>query len=146
MTVLSYIPWNIKVTGRCALMVDMATNYNEYPDSDSEFSIIRDFLYILAVMNQYSVTPDVPPVEAERLLRLALFSKLLYLPASGDDPASLVKRRTELASNLRENRKKGVVPVFVSFLSFVFSLGLTTDLAFSEIGTNQIATISPSGF
>ena len=102
-----------QVTGKCALMVDMATKYNEYPDSDSEFSIMRDCLYILASMNQYSVTPGVPPVEAERLLRLALFSNLLHLPASRDDPASLVKRRTDLASNLREDRKK---PGFRFFL------------------------------
>ncbi|KAL8876837.1 MAG: hypothetical protein Q9198_005032 [Flavoplaca austrocitrina] len=144
--VLSYILWNIKVTGKCALMVDMATKYNEYPDSDSEFSIMRDSLYILAIMNQYSVTPGVPPVEAERLLRLALFSNLLHLPASRDDPASLVKRRTDLASNLREDRKKGVVPAFVSFLWFVFSLGLTIDLAFSDIGTNQTAHNLAIGF
>ncbi|KAL9034411.1 MAG: hypothetical protein Q9180_005423 [Flavoplaca navasiana] len=144
--VLSYILWNIKVTGKCALMVDMATKYNEYPDSDSEFSIMRDSLYILAIMNQYSVTPGVPPVEAERLLRLALFSNILRLPASRDDPASLVKRRTELASNLREDRKKGVVPVFVSFLWFVFSLGLTIDLAFTDIGTNQTAHNLAIGF
>ncbi|KAL8887976.1 MAG: hypothetical protein Q9205_006270 [Flavoplaca limonia] len=144
--VLSYILWNIKVTGKCALMVDMATKYNEYPDSGSEFSIMRDSLYILAIMNQYSVTPGVPPVEAERLLRLALFSNLLHLPVSRDDPASLVNKRTELASNLREDRKKGVVPVFVSFLWFVFSLGLTIDLAFSDIGTNQTAHNLAIGF
>ncbi|KAL8765755.1 MAG: hypothetical protein Q9209_007262 [Squamulea sp. 1 TL-2023] len=144
--VLSYILWNIKVTGKCALMVDMATKYDEYPASDSEFSIMRDSLYILAIMNQYSVSPGMPPVEGERLLRLALFSNLLPLPASRNDRTSLVKRRVELATNLREDRKKGVVPVFVSFLWFVFSLGLSIDLAFSDIGTNQTAHNLAIGF
>ncbi|KAL8799579.1 MAG: hypothetical protein Q9182_005790 [Xanthomendoza sp. 2 TL-2023] len=144
--VLSYILWNIKVTGKCALMVDMATKYDEYPASDSEFSHMRDSLYILAIMNQYSVAPGIPPVEAERLLRLALFSNLLRLPESPNDPTSLVKRRIELASNLREDRKKGVIPVFVSFLWFVFSLGLSIDLAFTDIGTNQTAHNLAIGF
>ncbi len=49
---LSYLFWNIKVTGKCALMVDMATRYEEYPSEDSEFSLMRDSLFILCVMNQ----------------------------------------------------------------------------------------------
>ncbi|KAL8724931.1 MAG: hypothetical protein Q9181_006613 [Wetmoreana brouardii] len=82
-----------------------------------------------------------PPVEAERLLRLALFSNLLPLPESGNDKMSLVNRRIELANNLRENRKKGVVPIFVSFL-----LGLSIDLAFTDIGTNETAHNLAIGF
>ncbi|KAL8964433.1 MAG: hypothetical protein Q9183_004450 [Haloplaca sp. 2 TL-2023] len=142
----SYILWNVKVTGKCALMVDMATRYDEYPSADSDFSLMRDSFFILAIMNQYTVNPTMPPVEAERLLRLALFSNLIRLPDSGDDKAGLVKRRTLLANNLRENRKKGVVPVFVSFLWFVFSLGLSIDLAFTDIGSNQIAHNLAIGF
>lgn len=49
---LSYLFWNIKVTGKCALMVDMATKYDEYPAEGSEFSLMRDSLFILCVMNQ----------------------------------------------------------------------------------------------
>ena len=143
---LSYILWNVKVTGKCALMVDIATRYDEYPSAKSDFSLMRDSLFILAIMNQYTVNPTMPPVEAERLLRLALLSNLLRLPDSRDDKASLVKRRTLLANNLRENRKKGVVPVFVSFLWFVFSLGLSIDLAFTDIGSNQIAHNLAIGF
>lgn len=57
---LSYTLWNIKVTSKCALMVDMATKY-EYipglydevaPGQRSQFSQIRDSMYILSVMNQ----------------------------------------------------------------------------------------------
>ena len=33
-------------------MADMATPYNEVPDSDSQFAQIRDSLYLLSVMNQ----------------------------------------------------------------------------------------------
>ena len=49
---ISYTFWNIGVIGRCALMVDMATPYDEVPDPGSHFAQIRDSLYLLSVMNQ----------------------------------------------------------------------------------------------
>lgn len=57
---LSYTLWNIKVTSKCALMVDMATNYEHIPGlydegapgQLSQFAQIRDSMYILSVMNQ----------------------------------------------------------------------------------------------
>lgn len=57
---LSYTLWNIKVTSKCALMVDMATKYEnipglydeEAPGQRSQFAQIRDSMYILSVMNQ----------------------------------------------------------------------------------------------
>lgn len=52
MASLSYVLWNIKVTSKCALMVDMATMYDEVPDQGSQFAQIRDSFYILSVMNQ----------------------------------------------------------------------------------------------
>lgn len=86
-----------------------------------------------------SPQPCLPPIEAEQLLRLALFSNLLSLGGSTDCQESLVKRRTEMAQNFREGRKKGVVPVFISFLWFVFALVLSIQLAFNDIGTNETA-------
>lgn len=86
-----------------------------------------------------SVKPELPPIEAERLLRLALFSNMLQLPHAEDGEKDLLKRRTKLARDLREGRKKGVVPVFVSFLWFVFALALTIQLAFGSLGNNQTA-------
>ena len=49
---MSYVFWNIRVTGRCAMILDMATPYNVVPGPDSQFAQIRDSLYLLAVMNQ----------------------------------------------------------------------------------------------
>ena len=49
---MSYIFWNIKVTSKCAVMVDMASKYHEYPPDGSEFSMMRDSIYILSIMNQ----------------------------------------------------------------------------------------------
>lgn len=49
---ISYVLWNIKITGKCAMMVDMATPYDKIPGEDSQFAQMRDSLYILSVMNQ----------------------------------------------------------------------------------------------
>lgn len=86
-----------------------------------------------------SPKPSLPPIEAECLLRLALFSNLLSLGGPTGCQKSLVERRTEMAQQFREGRKKGVVPVFISFLWFVFALVLSIQLAFSDIGANETA-------
>ena len=52
---------------------------------------------------------------------------------------NIVARRRELARALREGRKKGVIPVFISFLWFVFALGLSIELAYDDIGANSTA-------
>ncbi|CAF9941663.1 MAG: hypothetical protein HETSPECPRED_003845 [Heterodermia speciosa] len=124
----------------------MATKYDDFPSETSEFSFMRDSLFILCVMNQYSVKPELPPIEAERLLRLALFSNMLQLPHAEDGEKDLLRRRTKLARDLREGRKKGVVPVFVSFLWFVFALALSIQLAFGSLGNNQTAHNLAIGF
>ncbi|KAL9613821.1 MAG: hypothetical protein Q9167_001668 [Letrouitia subvulpina] len=54
-------------------------------------------------------------------------------------PSIEADRRAELAQNFREGRKKGVVPVFISFLWFVFALALTVQLSFGDIGGNETA-------
>ena len=168
---MSYILWNIKVSSKCALMVDMATKYHEYPPEGSDFSFMRDSMYILCIMNQCkcarcplvcpltlnpplsalrqlfltepdrtdSPKPSLPPIESERLLRLALFSNLMQLSGSNEPRDNIVSRRTELARSLREGRKKGVIPVFISFLWFVFALALSIELAFDDIGGNKTA-------
>ena len=82
---------------------------------------------------------NIQPIEGESLLRIALFSNSLQLKGSTDARDSLLSRRTILAKNLREERKKGVIPVLVSFLVFVFALGLSIELAFNDVGGNATA-------
>ena len=36
----------------------MATKYNEYPPEDSDFAMMRDGIYMLAVMNQCEIVPS----------------------------------------------------------------------------------------
>ncbi len=119
---LSYIFWNIKVTAKCAMMVDMSVGYHERPGQDSDFAEIRNSLYILSVMNQYVVKPSLPGAVAEKLLRVALFSDSLRLPNSRK---SIVQHRTKLAALLRSGRRRGAVSVFITLMWFVFSLILS---------------------
>jgi hypothetical protein len=140
MSSLSNIFWNIKVTGKCALMVDMAVPFNEVPaDENSEFAQMRDAFYILAVMNQYEIKSHMPDIPAEKLLRIALFSDSLKLSHAEDDVDSLPKLRRSLAFDLRRGRRRGTVPVFISVGWFVFSLAISIQSAFGDIGVNAIA-------
>lgn len=99
-----------------------------------------------------SIKARMPAVEAEKLLRIALFSDTLRLSSkergtAPEDMASmgatsgsgLVHRRQALAQSLRENRKKGVVPVFVSVMWFLFSLSISIQASFGDLGNNHTA-------
>ena len=140
---LSYILWNIKVSGKCALLSDMSTFYNinlaklrmEGEQQMEDVLDMRDALYILGVMNQYTVKSQVNPEEAETLLRKALFADI---PLNGGR-TTLTKRRQKLALTLREGRKRGIVPVFVTLMWFMFALAISIEGAFSSLGENSTA-------
>ena len=156
---VSYVLWNIKVTGKCAMMVEMATKYDEFPDASSRFAQMRDSLYILSVMNQCKfsfkpfewqiltgltftdlINPELTKQEgrmvvAEKLLRIALFSDELPM----NTEFSLKDRRKKLAGTIRAFRKKGVIPVFVSTLWFLLALAISIQGAFGQRGSNQQA-------
>ena len=82
---------------------------------------------------------SLPPIESEWLLRIVLFDNSLQLGGSTESRDNIVARRRELARGLREGRKKGVIPVFISFFWFVFALGLSIELAYDDIGVNETA-------
>ena len=137
---LSYILWNIKVTGKCAMVVDMATRYEDVPGPESEFAQIRDSMYILSVMNQFATRFTTCGKAAEKLLRIALFSNSLQLSHVADDRRrSLVMRRRKLAKTLRDGRRRGVVPVFIAVMWFLFALGISIQGAFGHLGKNHTA-------
>lgn len=106
---LSYVLWNIKVSAKAALMVDMAVKYNETPELESDFGSMRDSMYLLLAMNQYTLKDEVvsSSKEAEGLLRIVLFSKDLKLT---DTKKTLRQMRRILARELREMRRRGAVP------------------------------------
>ncbi|CBX89954.1 hypothetical protein LEMA_P124440.1 [Plenodomus lingam JN3] len=135
---LSYVLWNIKVSAKAAVMVDMAVKYDQTPDRRTDFGSMRDSMYLLLVMNQYSIksTAALSGKEAEGLLRIVLFSKDLKLT---DTDKTLRQMRRILARELRDMRRRGVVPVFVSILWFVFAFALSIQAAFGDLGGNTTA-------
>jgi hypothetical protein len=107
--------WNIKVSAKAALMVDMAVTFEqapppfEYDGSPTDFASMRDSMYLLLVMNQYTLksTAHNWAKEAEGLLRIVLFSKDLVLTEGAQ---TLRERRCILAREVRETRRRGAVP------------------------------------
>jgi hypothetical protein len=108
-----------------------------FPGEDSNFADLRDSFYLLMNFNQYKLKPLISMTkEAEGLLRIALFSKDLKL--LGMDK-TLNQMRRKLAATLRSNRRKGTVPVFISTLWFLFSVGISVEGAFGYLGSNSQA-------
>ncbi|KAF1936176.1 hypothetical protein EJ02DRAFT_387824 [Clathrospora elynae] len=135
---LSYVLWNIKVSAKAALMVDMAVNYDETSGRTTDFGSMRDSMYLLLVMNQYTLKPTAAlrEKEAEGLLRIVLFSKDLVLT---DTEKTLRQMRCILAQEVRETRRRGAVPVFISIMWFLFAFALSVQDAFSNLGENATA-------
>lgn len=133
---LSSTLWNIRTTAKCALMVEMSIPYDSYPDEDSTYAEIRDSFYILNIMNQYTIEPEMDPVAGERLIRIVLFSNDIKLPGRKQ---SLAQLRRETAASLREGRRRGIVPVYISLLWFISSLAITIINAFAKLGQNTQA-------
>ncbi|OAL45334.1 hypothetical protein IQ07DRAFT_684268 [Pyrenochaeta sp. DS3sAY3a] len=135
---LSYILWNIKVSAKAALMVDMAVKYEETPDRRTDFGSMRDSMFLLLAMNQYTLKPTAAlrEKEAEGLLRIVLFSKDLVLT---DTDKTLRQMRRILAREVREMRRRGGVPVFISTMWFLFAFALSIQAAFGNLGANATA-------
>lgn len=103
----------------------MSVPYDETPDEKSEFASMRDSFYILMNLNQYKMKPVISMSrEAEGLLRIVLFSDDLKLLGKQKTLGQIRKR---LAQDLRSNRRRGVVPVFISTLWFIFALGISVE-------------------
>lgn len=100
---------------------------------------MRDSLYILTVMNQYTMNHAVRHIkrEGEGLLRFVLFSKDLIMVDTGE---TLKLKRQRLAQELRQRRRRGVVPVWISTSWFLFSLAISIQFgAYSIVETRHRA-------
>jgi hypothetical protein len=76
---LTVVLRNIKLTGKCSMLLDLATGYSDMPPEGSSFSRMRESLGIIAMMNRHFISPDITSSDAvniERLLRVALFSHM----------------------------------------------------------------------
>lgn len=137
-----------QITGKCALLVDMATGYEALDtpsaseglsgtpstssppaqggDNQSVFEQIRDSFYLLSVVNQFTFHDD---GSLEQILRFALFDP---------SPTTVGLRRT-LAAKFRRQRRRGVVQVLITLLWFLVVLLISIQRAFSRLGENATA-------
>ncbi|KAL1645191.1 hypothetical protein SLS58_003897 [Diplodia intermedia] len=167
MASLAYILWNIKVSAKCALMgmshgfgvavypnvrivqvklswapiVDMATRCDhDSTNQDSHSDSIRDSFYILTTMNQYTMRrSETLNKEAEGLLRIVLFSQDIQLLGKNGKGKTLNEVRQSLARRFRAARRRGVMPVFVSTRLFLFSIAISIQSSFGQLGQNATA-------
>ena len=135
---LTYMLWNVRVNAKSAMMVDMSVPFGDYPGEDTNFHDVRDGFCILSFMNQYTIDPDLDLGMSETLIRLALFCDEMKMVDGGP---SLAQRRRQLAAFLRAGRRRGVVPVFIALMWFIFSLAISLADAFDHdhLGDNTLA-------
>ena len=125
--------WNMKVTRRCAIMVDMSVERDEYPcpRETPVFAQLRDSFYLLSVINQYELNIDKQLEESqiETILRIGLF----------DMGPEIQKMRTKVAASIRRERRRGTVQVLVSLAWFLVAMGISINKAFGDLGENATA-------
>ncbi|CUS13980.1 unnamed protein product, partial [Tuber aestivum] len=125
------ILWNMKVTRKCATMVEMSVGENERPLPDSRFAGFRDSLYLLSVINQYElgIRPQLEERRVEEILRVALF----------DRRPEIEQMRSRVAASIRRERRRGVVQVLVSLAWFLVAMAISINKAFGDLGKNTTA-------
>ncbi len=63
-TSLTATLWNIKLTGKCTLLLDQASSYGSVPPDGSPFSNLRNSMMILFIMNPYLLPPMIQSSDA----------------------------------------------------------------------------------
>lgn len=137
----------MRSSANCAAFLDKATDRNDLPGPTienpdgkrdrSEYASYRDAFFILSVMNQFTININFNGAAAEKLLKVALFSKQLRLPLA--EAADLEEARQALARDTREARKRGTVQCFLSQLWFIFGMVISIQSSFGLLGQNAPA-------
>ncbi|CAG8615060.1 13122_t:CDS:2 [Acaulospora colombiana] len=134
MSSISATIWNIHVTRKCAIVVDMMIPLNfkkpgQLVDMDG-FWAMRDSIFLLSVINQYNINKN-RLFHHEGATEL-LMRKALFLPA-------LKNVRAGMADRIRRDGRQSVVPLFISLLWFAISIALSIFQAFGDLGANATA-------
>ncbi|CUS13976.1 unnamed protein product, partial [Tuber aestivum] len=126
---MMYIFWNMKVTRKCAILVDMSVQINDRPGPESSFAKLRDSLYLLSVINQYELCPQLEEHRMEEILRTALF----------DGRPKIQEAREGVTTSIRRERRRGAVQVLASLAWFLVALAISIHKAFGDLGENSTA-------
>ncbi|PWW77969.1 hypothetical protein C7212DRAFT_175495 [Tuber magnatum] len=131
MVSMMYIFWNMKVTRKCAIMVEMSLGKDEHPQAPSNFSGLRDSFYLLSVINQYelNICTQLQEQGRETILRVGLF----------DMRPEFQRMRGRVAASIRRERRRGTVQALVSLGWFLVALGISINKAFVDLGEDSSA-------
>ena len=121
--------WNMKVTRKCAIMVDMSVEEDQYPPPPSGFAELRDSFYLLSVINQYELNTELWESHIETILRVGLF----------DRNPEIQQMRAKVATSIRRERRRGAVQVLVSLAWFLVAMGISINKAFGDLGEGATA-------
>ena len=126
---LMCIFWNMKVTRKCAIMVELSIKEDEYPPPSSGFAELRDSFYLLSVINQYELNTELWEAPIETILRVGLFDK----------KPEIIQMRAKVATSIRRERRRGAVQVLVSLAWFLVAMGISINKAFGDLGEGATA-------
>ena len=139
---LACILININATRRCASLLGKLRP-NIRVGGEAEFRDLRDSLYLLSIMNQYAVSREIPQSESwEKLVRVVVFSGSLRLQTG----KLLIAKRRKLVRNARRYRRRGVIPLFISLVWYMFALGISINGGKKHLYSNEKSSLChPSG-
>lgn len=120
-TSLKQVLCSLELNYKCCRWLDMSVNFQGYPAQDTKFGKLRDSLYLLSLLNQYTFAGKTD--EDTRILRIALFSDV----SSSNQDKGLATMRSEPAKVLRDTRQRGVVAALISSFWFFFGVGITIE-------------------
>jgi hypothetical protein len=135
---LANVFWNIDLTGRCALLVDLASRYEVMPPQGSRFADVRNAAIILSAMDQYSLSAEILPhrdglqrewdaaIPVERLIRVALLAHFdVPDPKAPWRMTTMAALRSKLARAILIRRRRGVVPNILTYFWFLFAVAIS---------------------
>lgn len=131
--------WNI-------MMIAMCQSYPYLFHLRDDQDLIKDALYILSCINQYQYPRRKGQQAQDRRRDTALLRGILFSYVKKNSPElsqpmrqRLVHLTKHLAFHLRQYRRKGVYPIYISIIWFGIAFAFSIVIAFATLGDNSTA-------
>lgn len=131
--------WNIMMIARCQ-------SFPYLFHLRDEQDLIKDALYILSCINQYQYPRRKGQQAQDRRRDTALLRGILfpYIKKTSPELSPLMRQKLvdltkHLAFHLRQYRRKGVYPIYISIIWFGIAFAFSIVIAFATLGDNSTA-------